>query len=83
MAEEHGLELVRAQTRTGYKGVRRVAGATSKSFRAKASRLSAKKHGHLGDFGTAAWSSSADENGNYLQPVLFGIEPVEEIVPTE
>ncbi|MDA9009207.1 hypothetical protein N9K16_04520 [Alphaproteobacteria bacterium] len=36
-----------------------------------------------GDFGMGGLFSSADENGNYLHPVLFGIEPIEEIVPMD
>ena len=32
----------------------------------------------LGEFGSFGLTSSADENGNYLQAVVFGIEPDEE-----
>ena len=35
MAHTEGLQLVSARTRTGYKGVRRLAGETNKPFRAK------------------------------------------------
>jgi len=54
MAADEGLVLLRARTRSGYKGVRRLAGSSDRPFRAKASRGAAKRHGHLGDFSTAA-----------------------------
>jgi hypothetical protein len=52
-AASEGLQLVRARTQTGFKGVRRNSGNIRKPFRAKASRKSAK-HGYLGDLATAA-----------------------------
>jgi len=58
-AAAEGLNLVRARTQTGFKGVRKIAHSANckRPFRAKASRLSAKTHGHLGDFATAAEAS--------------------------
>ncbi len=35
------------------------------------------------NYGLIGIDSDADENGNFLQPVIFGIEPLDESVPME